>query len=60
MIPEAMLLHYLDDLEAKMQTMRSELARSAAAGRAPAAMTDWIRALERPILDTHAYLAGED
>ncbi len=60
MIPEAMLLHYLDDLEAKMQTMNSELARSAAAGRDPSAMTDWVRALERPILDTRSYLAGED
>jgi 3'-5' exoribonuclease len=60
MIPEAMLLHYLDDLEAKMQTMRSELTRSAAAGRPPSTMTDWVRALERPILDTRAYLASED
>ncbi len=59
MIPEAMLLHYLDDLEAKMQTMRSELARSAAGGRAPGAMTEWVRALERPILDTRSFLAGE-
>ena len=60
MIPEAMLLHYLDDLEAKMQTMRTELARSAAGGRPPAAMTDWVRALERPILDTRAYLSSEE
>jgi len=60
MIPEAMLLHYLDDLEAKMQTMRSELARSVAGGRSAGAMTDWVRALERPVLDTHGFLAGED
>lgn len=58
MIPEALLLHYLDDLEAKMQTMRSELARSAANGRRPDAMTDWVRALERPLLDTEGFLAG--
>jgi 3'-5' exoribonuclease len=60
MIPEAMLLHYLDDLEAKMQTMHAELARSLANGRAPGAMTDWVRALERPLLDTEGFLAGED
>ncbi len=60
MIPEAMLLHYLDDLEAKMQSIRSELARSAAGGRAPGTMTEWVRALERPLLDTQSYLDGED
>ncbi len=60
MIPEAMLLHYLDDLEAKMQTMRSELARSVAGGRSAGELTDWVRALERPVLDTHGFLAGED
>ena len=60
MIPEAMLLHYLDDLEAKMQTMRSELARSSAGGRAPGTMTEWVRALERPLLDTREFLAGND
>jgi 3'-5' exoribonuclease len=60
MIPEAMLLHYLDDLEAKMQTMRSELARSVAGGRSAGAMTEWVRALERPVLDTHGFLAGEE
>ena len=48
MIPEAMLLHYLDDLEAKMQTMRSELARATAGGREPGTMTEWVRSLERP------------
>ena len=60
MIPEAMLLHYLDDLEAKMQTMRSELAKSAAGGRGPSEMTDWVRSLERPILDTRGFLAGDE
>ncbi len=59
MIAEALLLHYLDDLEAKMQTVQSELARAAAAGRQPGTMTDWVRALERPLLDTESYLAGE-
>ncbi|HEY0785659.1 MAG TPA: HD domain-containing protein, partial [Acidobacteriaceae bacterium] len=60
MIPEALLLHYLDDLEAKMQTLRTELDRSAVGGREPGTMTDWVRALERPLLDTRAFLAGEE
>lgn len=59
MIPEAMLLHYLDDMDAKMQTMRSEFLRAAGAGRDGAQMTEWVRALERPLLDTTGYLAGE-
>ena len=59
MIPEAILLHYLDDLDAKMQTVRAEFARNQAAGRSGAEMTDWVRSLERPLLNTEAYLAQE-
>jgi 3'-5' exoribonuclease len=59
MIPEAILLHYLDDMDAKMQTVRSEFSRAATAGRDGAQMTEWVRALERPLLDTAGYLAGE-
>ncbi|AXC11492.1 MptB, dihydroneopterin 2, 3 -cyclic phosphate phosphodiesterase [Acidisarcina polymorpha] len=59
MIPEAILLHYLDDMDAKMQTVRSEFDRSANSGRDGAQMTEWVRAMERPLLDTSGYLAGE-
>jgi 3'-5' exoribonuclease len=59
MIPEAILLHYLDDLDAKMQTVRAEFDRASAVGRDGAQMTEWVRALERPLLDTIGYLAGE-
>ena len=59
MIPEAILLHYLDDMDAKMQTVRAEIGRAATAGRSAAEMTEWVRALERPLLDTTGYLAGE-
>jgi 3'-5' exoribonuclease len=59
MLPEAILLHYLDDMDAKIQTARSEFLRAAAAGRDGAQMTEWVRALERPLLDTAGYLAGE-
>lgn len=60
MIPEAILLHYLDDMDAKMQTMQVEFARAVANGRNAADMTEWVRAMERPVLNTAAYLkAGE-
>lgn len=60
MIPEAILLHYLDDMDAKMQTMQAEFARSVANGRNAADVTDWVRSMERPVLNTEAYLkAGE-
>ncbi|MFP5227095.1 MAG: 3'-5' exoribonuclease YhaM family protein [Acidobacteriota bacterium] len=58
MTAEAVLLHYLDNLDAKMQTVRSELARAEAAGRAGDELTDWVRALERPLLNSPAYLAA--
>ena len=60
MTAEALLFHYLDDLEAKMQTVRSELAKAVAGGAPGSEPTDYIRALERPLLDTRAYLAGDD
>lgn len=59
MTPEAILLHYLDDVDAKMQTARAEFTRSEAAGRSGAEMTDWVRSMERPLLNTAAYLRSE-
>jgi len=59
MTPEAILLSALDDLEAKMQAMRNEFARTAAAGRSSADMTDWVRSLERPLLNSKAFLNDE-
>jgi 3'-5' exoribonuclease len=56
MIPEAVLLHYLDDMDAKMQTMRNEFARNVAAGRGSDEVTDWVRSMERPLLNTAAFL----
>jgi len=56
MIPEAVLLHYLDDMDAKMQTMRSEFIRNAANGRGAHEMTEWVRSMERPLLNTAAFL----
>ena len=47
---EALLLHYLDDLDSKMEAIRGELASAEQSGRA-GEWTDWNRALERPLLD---------
>jgi len=59
MTPEAILLHYLDDLDAKMQTVRTEFARNEANGRSAAELTEWVRSLERPLLNTDAYLNAD-
>ena len=56
MIPEAMMLHMLDDLDAKMQVMQAEFARHQGAGNDGTRMTDWVRAMERPLLDSARYL----
>jgi 3'-5' exoribonuclease len=56
MTPDAILFHYLDDLDAKMYSVRTELDRSAQQGRAADEMTDWVRSLERPLLDSQAFL----
>ena len=56
MTPEAVLLSALDDLEAKMQNMRSEFGKAISSGKEPGEMTDWSRSMERPLLDSQAYL----
>jgi len=60
MTAEAILLHYLDNLDAKMQTVRSELARAEANGRSGAELTEWVRPLERQLLNTQAFLKSEE
>jgi 3'-5' exoribonuclease len=59
MTPEAVLLSALDDVEAKMQAMRNEFGRDAAAGKSGAEMTEWVRSMERPLLNSRAYLDEE-
>ena len=58
MTSEAMMLHMLDDLCAKMELFRGELAEHARGGDA-ASLTGYVRALERPILDSRAFVRGE-
>jgi 3'-5' exoribonuclease len=59
MTPEAVLLSALDDVEAKMQAMRNEFRRDREAGRSGADMTDWVRSMERPLLNSKASLDEE-
>jgi 3'-5' exoribonuclease len=57
MIPEALVLNFLDDLDAKMQAMASEFEKSAREGRAPDEMTGKVWALDqRQLLNTRAWL----
>lgn len=56
MTPEALLLNMLDDLEAKMQALRNEFAAAEASGRPRGEMTEWVRSLDRPLLDSHGFL----
>ncbi len=56
MIPEAVLLNFLDDLDAKMHLMRTEFERQQTQGTAPGEMTEWVRAMERPLLNTATFL----
>ena len=56
MTPEAVLLSALDDVEAKMQAMRNEFGRDAVAGKSGSEMTEWVRSMERPLLNSKAYL----
>lgn len=56
MIPEAVLLHYLDDAEAKMLAMREACQPE---GQPAPVFVDKVRALERPLLNTRAFLAQD-
>jgi len=60
MIPEAVLFHYLDDLDAKMHTMRGEFERHEAQGGEAGEMTDWVRSLDRPLLNTATFLKSKE
>jgi 3'-5' exoribonuclease len=62
MIPEALMLNFLDDMDAKMQTLATEFQKAARQGRAADEMTDRIWALDqRTMLNSRAWLGkGED
>jgi 3'-5' exoribonuclease len=57
MIPEALVLNFVDDLDAKMQAMASEFEKCAREGRAADEMTGKVWSLDqRPLLSTKGWL----
>ncbi len=59
MIPEALVLNFLDDLDAKMMAMAQEFEKSAREGRAPDELTGKVWSLDqRQLLNTKAWLKG--
>lgn len=60
MIPEALVLHFLDDLDAKMQAVSNSFEKSAKEGNAPDELTGKVWALDqRQLLNTRGWL-GEN
>lgn len=57
MIPEAVLLHYLDDAEAKMQAIQEACSPQQNGGVVPEFL-DRVRALDRSLVNTRQYLAN--
>jgi 3'-5' exoribonuclease len=53
MFPEALMLHYLDDLDSKMESMRSQFQRE---GDLDSAWTSYNPSLARPLLNTKKFL----
>jgi 3'-5' exoribonuclease len=60
MTPEAMLLSAIDDLEAKFAAMRREFAAAEETGKKADETTEWVRSMERPLLNSERFLrSGE-
>jgi 3'-5' exoribonuclease len=53
MFPEALMLHYLDDLDSKMESMRAQFERES---EAETAWTSYNPSLARPLLNTAKFL----
>lgn len=61
MIPEALVLNFVDDLDAKMQAMASEFEKCAREGRPADDLTGKVWALDqRQLLNTRAWLKGAE
>ena len=59
MIPEALVLNFVDDLDAKMQAMQSEFDKCEREGKSPEEMTGKVWALDnRTLLNTKKWLGG--
>jgi 3'-5' exoribonuclease len=57
MFPEALMLHYLDDLDSKMESMRAQFEREA---ENEDAWTGYNPSLGRPLLNTKKFLKKKD
>jgi 3'-5' exoribonuclease len=57
MFPEALVLHYLDDLDSKVEAMRAQFDRDAAM---EGAWTSYNASLGRPLLNSAKFLQGEN
>jgi 3'-5' exoribonuclease len=57
MFPEAMMLHYLDDLDSKMESMRAQMEKD---GELESAWTSYNSSLARPLLNTQKFLRRLD
>ncbi len=57
MFPEALMLHYLDDLDSKMEARRAQLEREAGND---GDWAGWNASLGRPLLDSAKYLRGAE
>jgi 3'-5' exoribonuclease len=61
MIPEALVLNFLDDLDAKMQAVASEFDKAAREGKGPNELTNKVWALDnRQLLNTKRWLEADD
>jgi 3'-5' exoribonuclease len=56
MFPEALMLHYLDDLDSKMEAMRAHFERES---ELEGPWTSYNASLDRPLLDSRKFLRGE-
>jgi 3'-5' exoribonuclease len=56
MFPEALALHYLDDLDSKMEAMRAQFERDS---EIDSPWTSYNPSLGRPLLNTEKFLAGK-
>ncbi len=56
MFPEALMLHYLDDLDSKMEAMRAHFEREALLD---GPWTSYNASLGRPLLDSRKFMQGE-
>src|SRR5260370_14921165 len=56
MFPEALMLHYLDDLDSKMEAMRAHFQREA---ELEGPWTSYNASLGRPLLDSRKFMQGE-